>query len=114
MATFTPTAASAATAGFGFYALFWSFLNKVDTILALFGLKNRNVASKGRHWVNGNKGLTLCITELVNFGIHGITNPAAVTFAIGGTLFNAVYIFIINPLVCLKDRKGLHVVAKEV
>lgn len=107
MQTFTPTAASAATAGFGFYALFWSVLNKIDTIVGLFGFRNRGFAKKGRLWVNDNKGLTLCITELFNFGIHGITNPAAVTFAIGGTLMNAVYIFCVNPLLCWKDKKKL-------
>lgn len=116
MSAFTPTAASAATAGFGFYALFWACLAKIDTILALFRIRNRTYAKRGRLWVNENKGLTLCLTELVNFGIHGVTNPAAVTFAIGGTVFNALYIFVLNPLICWQEKKehrplSLHKVA---
>lgn len=103
--TFTPTAASAAVAGFGFYALVWGIANKLDTIMALFGFRNRMYAKRVRMWINRNKGLTLCITEVINFAIHGITNPAAVTFAIGGTIFNALYIFVLNPIVCWKSDK---------
>src|SRR5665213_154212 len=103
--TFTPTAASAAAAGFGFYALVWGIAAKLDTIIALFGFSNRGYANRVRQWINKNKGLTLCITEVVNFSIHGITNPAAVTFAIGGSLCNAVFIFCINPFLCWKTKK---------
>ncbi len=102
--TFTPTAASAAVAGFGFWALVWSIALKIDTILALFGFHS-NYSKRIRVWINANKALTLCITEVFNFSIHGITNPDAVTFAIGGTLFNFFYVLLINPLLCLKDRK---------
>jgi hypothetical protein len=106
MKTFTPTAASAVTAGFGFWALVWAVLAKVDTVLQLFGFKHTHYSKRGRAWINDNKGLTLCITELINFGVHGITNPAAVTFAIGGTIFNALYIFLINPVICWREKKG--------
>lgn len=104
MATFTPTAASAVTAGFGFSALVWAIALKLDTIAELFGFRNRSFTRHVRQWVNRNKGLTLCITEVVNFSIHGITNPAAVTFAIGATIFNVIFVCLINPLICMRDR----------
>jgi hypothetical protein len=103
--TFTPTAASAAVAGFGFYALVWSIALKLDTIAALFGFRDRSFSKRVRRWINENKGLTLCITEVINFSIHGITNPAAVTFAIGGTIFNILFVCLLNPLMCIRDRK---------
>lgn len=105
--TFTPTAASAAVAGFGFYALVWSIALKLDTIAELFGFRNKSYSRRVRGWINRNKGLTLCITEVVNFGIHGITNPAAVTFAIGGTLFNVIFVCFLNPLLVLRDRRNM-------
>ncbi len=103
--TFTPTAASAAVAGFGFYALVWSIALKLDTIASLFGFRDRKLAPRVREWINSNKGLTLCITEVINFSIHGITNPAAVTFAIGGTLFNVQFVCVLNPIMCVMDIK---------
>lgn len=106
MKTFTPTAASAVTAGFGFWALVWAVLAKIDTVLTLFGFKRTQYGKRGRKWINANKGLALCITEVFNFSVHGITNPAAVTFAIGGTIFNALYIFFINPVICWRDKKN--------
>ena len=105
MATLTPTSSSAAIAGFGFYALVWGIAAKLDTIMALFGFHNSNYATRVRRWINKNKGLTLCITEVINFSIHGITNPAAVTFAIGGSICNAVFIFCLNPFLCWRDKK---------
>lgn len=105
--TFTPTAASAAVAGFGFYALVWSIALKLDTIAELFGFHNKRYSRRVRAWINQNKGLTLCITEVINFAIHGITNPAAVTFAIGGTLFNVIFVCFLNPLLVLRDRRNM-------
>lgn len=106
MNTFTPTAASAAIAGFGFWALVWSIALKLDTIAALFGFKDRRFSRRVQTWINENKALTLCITEVLNFTIHGITHPAAVTFAIGGTVFNILFVLIINPLICYRRKRG--------
>jgi hypothetical protein len=105
MQSFTPTATSAAVAGFGFWSLVWAILLKVDTIFALIGFRNKSYSEMLQRWLNDNKGLGLCITEVTNFSIHGITNPAAVTFAIGGTICNIIFICFINPILCLKLRK---------
>ncbi len=103
--TFTPTAASAAAAGFGFWALVWGIALKLDTIAGLFGFRDRGLSRRIRLWINENKGLSLCITEVTNFSIHGITNPDAVTFAIGGTLFNFLFVFVFNPIMLMIEGK---------
>jgi hypothetical protein len=99
----TPTASSAALAGFGFWALVWAIALKLDTIMALFGFRHRGYAKRVQLWINKNKGLTLCITEVTNFSIHGITHPAAVVFAIGGTMFNIIFVLLINPFLCWRS-----------
>jgi len=110
--TFTPTAASAGIAGFTFWGLVWTTLSKLDTIAALFGFKNRFFARQMRLWINDNKGLTICASEIVNFGIHGVKSAEGTLFAIGGTLFNCIYVFAINPLICRHDRRRIKVVAR--
>jgi hypothetical protein len=112
MQSFTPTATSAAVAGFSFWALVWAIALKLDTVASLFGFRSKSYSKMVQRWINNNKGLTLCITEVTNFSIHGITNPAAVTFAVGGTLFNILFVCIINPILCLRCKKmKLHAVA---
>lgn len=114
MTTFTPTATSAALAGFGFWALIWSITAKLDTIMSLFGFGNRGYSKRVRLWINQNKGLTLCITEVINFGIHGVKSAEGVVFAIGGTCFNIMYVLLINPIICMKDnRRGIHLKASK-
>src|SRR5271157_2240898 len=107
MSTLTPTAASASIAGFGFWALVWASLAKLDTILALFGFKRLGYSRQMRLWVNKNKGLSLCLTEILNFSIHGLRSAEGTTFALGGTLFNVFYICLINPLICRRDKKHM-------
>jgi hypothetical protein len=57
-------------------------------------------------WIVKNKVLTLLCTEIFNFGVHGISNPASVTFALGGTLFNALMIFVLLPFGQRRNRKS--------
>jgi hypothetical protein len=49
-------------------------------------------------WISHNKVLTMMCTEVFNFGVHGVTNPASVTFVLGGTAFYALMIFILLPI----------------
>lgn len=114
MATFTPTASSTVVAGFSLWALVWTMVGHIDQVLKLFGIQNKSVARRSRLWVNENKVLTLCGTEIVNLSHAGLS-PLGTTFAIGGTIFNLFYVFVINPLVCLKYRKrGLSLVKTAV
>jgi hypothetical protein len=114
MATFTPTSSSAAIAGFGFWALVWATAQKLDTIALLFGLRKSCYSKRVRLWINQNKGLTLCLTEIINFSIHGLKSSEGVTFALGGTLFNCLYVLFFNPLICWRKSKTELVVQAKV
>lgn len=94
--TFTPTATSSASAGFVFWGVVWSIIFKIDTILKLFHIKPRK--ERILNWMTDNKVLTLSCTEVINFSIHGISNPASTIFALGGTLMNIVFIFLCLPI----------------
>lgn len=104
MSTFTPTASSTAIAGASLWALVWTMVGHIDTVIAPFGFRNKFLSRRIRRWVNRNKGLTICITEIVNLSHAGL-NPLGTTFAIGGTVFNLIYIFCINPFICWRAGK---------
>jgi hypothetical protein len=104
MATFTPTASSTAIAGASLWALVWTMVGHVDTLMSPFGLKNKMFTKRIRVWVNDHKGLSICMTEVVNLSHAGLS-PLGTTFAIGGTFFNLFYIFCINPIICWRYRK---------
>ena len=93
--TLTPTAQSSAIAGFALWLVGWMTFFKMDhlPVVGKFVKKDRAV-----EWILANKVLTLLCTEIFNFGVHGISNPASVTFALGGTIFNAMMIFIFLPI----------------
>lgn len=92
----TPTAKSQFLAGVGLWSLFWGIVQKADS-LPFIGRMNprRRVVN----WVDDNKALALIATEVANFSVHGIDNPGAVTFALGGTVVNVIYVLLINPVV---------------
>lgn len=101
--TLTPTAQSSAIAGFALWLVGWLTLFKLDKLpfVGKFVNKDRVIA-----WIKANKVLTLMCTEVFNFGVHGISNPASVTFALGGTVMNALMIFILLPLGDWHKRKS--------
>lgn len=92
--TLTPTAQSSAIAGFALWLVGWMTFFKVDHLpfVGRFVNKERCI-----QWIMQNKVLTLLCTEIFNFGVHGISNPASVTFALGGTAFNSLMIFVFLP-----------------
>lgn len=100
--TLTPTAQSSAIAGFALWMVGWATLFKLDH-LPFVGkmIKKDRVIS----WVSQNKVLALLCTEIFNFGVHGISNPASVTFALGGTAFNALMIFVFLPISQLRAHR---------
>lgn len=93
----TPSANSSFLAGIGFWAIVWSFAFKIDAIVGFVGFKT-HLSDRVLAWVNRNKIITLTATEAVNFGVHGMTNPLAVTVALGGTIINALMIFVVIPM----------------
>lgn len=94
----TPSASSAGVAGMMFWLLPWSLLHKID--------KRQRVVS----WIlksTSNKVTALTCTEMVNYAMHGITNPLSVMFAIGGTVTNIIMIFFVLPSCAFYRKKKL-------
>lgn len=98
--TLTPTAQSSAIAGFALWLVGWMTFFKFDKVpyVGSWFSQERVIG-----WISANKVLTLLITEIFNFGVHGVSNPASVTFALGGTAFNTLMIFVLLPF-----RQVLH------
>jgi hypothetical protein len=98
----TPSASGAAIAGGGFWGLLWSFLFKADhfPILKRFVPKDRIL-----DWMTKNKAECLILTEAINLGTHSSGGALGVTFALGGTVVNAIMIFIGLPIRSAVRRK---------
>lgn len=104
MNAFTPSSTSAFIAGNAFYALIWSIAFELDTLLGVFGFKTK-YRDRMFDWINKHKTLSLACTEAFNYALHGITNPLSVMFAMGGTVINALMIFMFLPLYLMFRRK---------
>lgn len=118
MSTFTPSSTSAGLAGGLFWILLWMLGYEMDTLLALFGISPQR--ERVFLWIVRHKTLALACTEAFNYGLHGITNPLSVMFALGGTVVNFLMIFVALPCSLwsfadiknlFRKNKGLKVVA---
>ena len=96
--TFTPSSTSSFTAGAVFWGMVWSAVLKFNEIAKFLGFKRPNMRENLLRWVNKHKVVSLTATEAFNYGIHGITSPLGVTFALGGTLINMVMILFVVPI----------------
>lgn len=128
MKTFTPSATSSFAAGMVFWLLGWTMFFELDTLrkiipswmrgviswlLGLLGIKAEST-DQVRLWMREHKVVTLASTEIINYSIHGLTNPLSVMFALGGTLINAFMIFIGEPILWyVKFKKPIADLRKE-
>jgi hypothetical protein len=101
--TLTPTSQSSLFAGAVLWLVGWLTFFKADKIPFVGRFINRE---RMLSWMLKNKVLTLLCTEFVNFGVHNPTDPPATLFAIGGTAFNALMIFVLLPLFAWRGRKS--------
>ena len=105
MASLTPTGSGNLIAGGSLWALIWTVIGHLDTVLRPFGFKRGGISRRIWKWIDAHKILTLCGTEIVNLGHAGLS-PLGVLFAIGGTLFNLIMVFAIVPIICWRiDEK---------
>ena len=106
----TPTAQSSAIAGFALWFVGWMTFFKLDHLpfVGKFVRKDKAV-----EWILKNKVLTLMCTEMFNFGVHGISQATSVTFALGGTAFNALMIFVLLPFLRWRGRKSNKGILRE-
>lgn len=101
MAVLTPSASSAGIAGGTFWGLVWVTVSKINKVTQRWSLLRWLDGEHFMDWVAeslDHKIITLMITEFINYAIHGITNPASVIFAVGGTCTNTVVIFGVLPV----------------
>ena len=109
MAVVTPTASSQFFAGIGLWGVIWSGLFKIEYVAKLLRLSRYVNRDRMFEWINQNKVITLLMTEILNFGLHGVESPSGVTFALGGTFTNIWMIFVILPLRQLwRGRSSTH------
>jgi hypothetical protein len=94
----TPTDKGSLIAGVGVSSLAWLSMFKLDTMAKLCHVNRWVSQDKIFGWISRNKSLSILCTEVLNFGTHGITNPAGVLFALGSTIINSVFIFIVVPI----------------
>jgi hypothetical protein len=94
----TPTDRGSVIAGIGISSLAWMSLFKLD-YLAKITFTSRWI-SKDRlfGWINRNKSVSLLTTEVINVGVHGISKPESVLFALGSTIVNVIFIFVVIPI----------------
>jgi hypothetical protein len=85
----TPTFVGLLLAGAALWALVWAAIHKLDEIPYLREFTSRQEVLD---WIECHKGLTLVITEGVNFLLHGLT-PHGVMFTLGGTIINFLMVF---------------------
>lgn len=96
--TITPTDKGSLIAGIGISALAWLSLFKLDYLAKKCYISKWVTQEALFTWVNRNKSLSILGTEAINFGLHGISRPDSVLFALGSTIVNAVFIFIVVPI----------------
>jgi hypothetical protein len=85
----TPTVVGLLLAGAAFWTLIWAAIHKLDDFPYL---KECTSTQQVLSWVEENKGLTLVITEGINFLLHGL-GPHGVMFTFGGTVINFLMVF---------------------
>ena len=97
----TPTDKGSGIAGMALASIAWFSLFKLDDVAKLCRVDRWISQEPLFAWITrstSNKALTLLFTEIVNFSVHGVTNPASVLFACGSTVVNAFMIFVGLPL----------------
>jgi hypothetical protein len=85
----TPTFVGLLLAGAAFWTLIWAAIHKLDEIPYVKEFTSRQEVLD---WIEDHKGLTLVITEGVNFLLHGLS-PHGVMFTLGGTIINFLMVF---------------------
>jgi hypothetical protein len=106
--TLTPTTKGAFLAGVLLWFLMWLSLFKADELAELGGMQRLMNSKRVLNWIREHKSTTLLSTELINYGTHGIGDAESVTFAAGGTLVNALMIYVLLPLLnkVARDNKA--------
>ncbi len=101
----TPSTKGSFIAGIGLWSLIWAALFKADEIAELGGFQRWVSADRCLRWIRQHKSTSLIGTELCNYAHTGL-DPLGVTFALGGTLVNALMIYLLLPMWDRAKRGG--------
>ena len=101
----TPSMRGSFFAGIGLWVLVWALLFKGDEIAKAGGFERWVSSDRCLQWIRTHKSTSLIGTELFNYGHTGL-DPLGVTFALGGTLVNAMVIYFLLPLLDRAKRGG--------
>jgi|ERR1035438_6009759 hypothetical protein len=94
----TPSNGGNLVAGVGVGTFAWAAFLKSDHIPWISRLMTTKRKESSLTWINDNKGMSLLGMEAVNFGIHGITDPNSVMFALGNTILNIIMLWVFLPV----------------
>ena len=90
----TPSMTAALLAGFCLWLMFWAALHKIGDIPYV---RDSLSTKKCFDWIQQRPGLTILLTEAVNYLFHNLTSPVGVGFAIGGTAINLLFVYAYIP-----------------
>ena len=101
----TPSLKGSFIAGVGLWCLIWAALFKADEIAELGGFQRWTSSERCLRWIRQHKSTSLISTEILNYSHTGL-DPLGVTFALGGTLVNALVIYLLLPILDRAKRGG--------
>lgn len=100
----TPSQKGSFLAGIGLWMLIWASIWKFDDIADAMHVKRWFNSTRCLRWISQHKSTSLLGTEIVNYGTHGL-DPLDVSFSLGGTLVNVLFIYLFSPLLEVRLRR---------
>jgi len=95
----TPSQKASFLAGIGLWVLIWASVWKADDIAQAMCIQRWFNSTRCLRWIGQHKSTSLLGTEVINYGTHGL-DPLGVSFSLGGTLVNVLFIYLLLP--CLE------------
>jgi hypothetical protein len=92
----TPSQKGSFLAGVGLWMLIWASVWKADDIAQALRIQRWFSSKRSLRWIGRHKSTSLLGTELFNYSTHGL-DPLGVSFSLGGTLVNVLFIYLFLP-----------------
>jgi hypothetical protein len=92
----TPSQKGSFLAGIGLWILVWASVWKADDVAQALRIQRWFNSGRCIRWIGRHKSTSLLGSELINYGTHGL-DPLGVSFSLGGTLVNVLFIYILLP-----------------